>query len=80
MQTAETVKSARELDHRESDGLMVDLMWDEEDNRVFVKVQDHRTGESFQVDANPENAMDVFNHPYAHVRHTDTNHSESESD
>jgi hypothetical protein len=80
MQTAETVKSARELAHRENQGIIVDLMWDEEDNRVFVEVHDHRTGESFQVDVRPEKALDAYYHPYAYPRHTDTNHSESEPD
>jgi hypothetical protein len=57
----------RELDRRLSTGIDVSLLWDERDNSVLVSVVDMRTGESFDLEASPDNALDVFRHPYAHA-------------
>ena len=57
----------RELAHRESDGISITLLWDSESDRLTVFVDDRRTGESFELDAQPQNAMDVFRHPYAYA-------------
>ena len=57
----------RELDRRLSNGIDVSLLWDERDNSVMVSVVDIRSGESFDLEASPDNALDVFRHPYAHA-------------
>ena len=57
----------KELDRRLSNGIDVSLLWDERDNSVMVSVVDIRSGESFDVEASPDNALDVFYHPYAHA-------------
>jgi hypothetical protein len=57
----------RELAHRETDGLEVLLFWHEATNELTVSVSDERTGAYFELDAGPDEALDVFYHPYAHA-------------
>jgi hypothetical protein len=56
-----------ELDQREGDGVTVSLLWRRHDNRLKVSVTDTATGEEFELDAHPENALDVFHHPFAYA-------------
>jgi hypothetical protein len=66
--TATTTHLMRELDHRNSDGIDVRLMWNEHDGRVLVQVNDSKTDESFTVEVREgENALNVFHHPYAYA-------------
>jgi hypothetical protein len=55
----------KELARRESDGIAVSLRWDPETGDVSVLVEDSELGESFVVRAEPEQALQVFHHPYA---------------
>jgi hypothetical protein len=66
--TPELLTSMRELHSRVNDGIHVRLLWCEGDGRVFVAVNDHRTGDAFSVEV-PENerALQVFHHPYAYA-------------
>ena len=58
----------RELHHRRTDGLHVRLLWSETEGELAVSVIDRKTGASFAVGVHDgENAMDVFNHPYAYA-------------
>jgi hypothetical protein len=61
---------ASELDVRRYDGITVRLMFA---NRVWVEVEDSKTGESFIVDV-PEgaNANEYFHHPYTYDRRADS--------
>jgi hypothetical protein len=63
-----TVKEMRELDHRGGDGVEVRLLWSEDDGELKVVVEDLSAGETFEVPASPENALDVFRHPFAYRR------------
>lgn len=66
--TPELLTTTRELHRRASDGLQVRLLWCQGDGRVFVAVNDHRTGEAFSVDVpEGERALHVFHHPYAYA-------------
>ncbi|MBV8430131.1 MAG: hypothetical protein JO244_03150 [Solirubrobacterales bacterium] len=66
--TAEMLTSLRELHSRVTDGLLVRLLWREDENRVFVAVEDQKTGESFSVEVpEGERPMHVFAHPFAYV-------------
>jgi hypothetical protein len=66
--TATTTQLMRELDHRTSDGIDVRLLWCERDGRVLVAVSDAKTREAFTVEVREgENAMKVFNHPFAYA-------------
>jgi hypothetical protein len=57
-----------ELDHRNTDGIDVRLMWERETGRVYVTVDDSRTGAAFAVEVGEDDApMDVFRHPYAYA-------------
>ncbi len=56
----------RELDHRTNDAVDVKLLWDSRTNRVFVAVEDRRSGESFEFTVSGADALEAFHHPYAH--------------
>jgi hypothetical protein len=57
----------KELACRESDGITVSLRWSPEAGDVFVLVEDSELGERFVVRAEPEQALQVFHHPYAYA-------------
>jgi hypothetical protein len=56
-----------ELASRAGDGVEVALLWRKRDNVLTVCVTDSRTGDAFELHAHPENALDVFYHPYAYA-------------
>jgi hypothetical protein len=60
-------KKTQELDYRTTDGLEVTLLWQPETNAVAVKVYDAKTGDDFDLDVDPADAMDAFHHPYAYA-------------
>jgi hypothetical protein len=57
----------RELDHRESDGIQVWLLWSPVTGEVWVSVLDEGSGESFRVDVDSSRALDAFHHPFAYL-------------
>jgi hypothetical protein len=59
--------TTRELAYRANDGVEVSLFWSPSDNRLTVSVCDTRIGDGFAITAHPENALDVFYHPYAYA-------------
>ena len=66
--TPELLISMRELHSRVKDGLCVRLLWCEGDGRVFVAVNDHKTGDAFSIEVpEGERALQVFEHPYAYA-------------
>jgi hypothetical protein len=61
--------TARTLHSRVNDGIQVELLWSERAQRVWVTVNDTKTGEAFSVPVgDDERALDVFHHPYAYAR------------
>ena len=67
--TAHThIETMEELDRRESNGIAVSLLWHRRSNRLSVVVEDSQLGESFTLPARPDNARDVFTHPYAYAQ------------
>ena len=56
-----------ELDHRESDGIGVSLLWSKADGSVTVAVLDTRTADRFELSVEPERALDAFKHPFAYA-------------
>ena len=56
-----------ELNHRESNGIAVTLLWSRETDELVVRVYDARTHEQFDLDCPAANALDVFNHPFAYT-------------
>jgi hypothetical protein len=64
---ARASKRTQELDFRSTDGLEVTLLWQPETNQVSVTVFDAKTGDDFDLDVEPADAMDAFHHPYAYA-------------
>lgn len=66
--TVEMLTSMRELDSRTTDGIHVQLLWCQDEDRVFVAVNDGKTGDAFSVEvADTERALHVFDHPYVYA-------------
>ena len=59
--------ATRELAARESDGVLVLLLWHPGENAVTVSVEDARAGDRFQLAVAPERALDAFYHPFAYA-------------
>ena len=64
-----TTQQVKELAHRAGDGIEVSLLWHETGGGLTVICTDERTGDWFTLDADPENALDVFHHPFAYAAH-----------
>jgi hypothetical protein len=60
-------KRTHELDYRSNDGLEVALLWQPETNSITVKVFDAKTGDDFDLEVDPAEAIDAFHHPYAYA-------------
>jgi hypothetical protein len=70
--TSTTTHLMRELDHRNSDGIEVRLLWNQHENRVYVAVNDAKTEESFTIEVREgDRPMDVFQHPFAYAGRRD---------
>jgi hypothetical protein len=70
MGPAETQTAFRELAHRVTDGIEVSLLWESGVNRLTVSVFDERSGDVFQLEADPKRALEMFKHPYAYAAFT----------
>jgi hypothetical protein len=57
----------RELAYRASDGIEVALFWHEVTGELIVFVSETRSGVYFELAPEPDQALDVFEHPYAYV-------------
>jgi hypothetical protein len=57
----------RELARRKIDGVEVVLFWHQATDELTVTVSDRRNGAYFELAAEAHEALDVFNHPYAHA-------------
>ena len=57
----------KELDRRVDAGLDVSLLWSSGAGSLIVAVQDTSTGERFELEVAGEDALEVFNHPFAHA-------------
>ena len=56
-----------DLCFRANDGIEVALLWQREENRLVVAVNDAATGDSFEIDVASHEALDAFEHPYAYA-------------
>ena len=66
--TPELLTSMRELHSRVNDGLLVRLLWCQADGRVFVAVNDAKTGDAFSAEVSePGRALHAFHHPYVYA-------------
>lgn len=62
-----TDKTVRELDRRSNHGIDVQLLWNVRTDRVYVTVQDERSGELLELEVAPADALAAFRHPYAYA-------------
>jgi hypothetical protein len=63
-----TGNGLRELDHRSTDGIDVTLVWDAETDVASVIVVDAKNGQAFEIVLEArDNALDVFEHPFAYA-------------
>jgi hypothetical protein len=65
--TTKKEKEMTELAFRTNDGVAVALLWNRRSNALKVTVDDSRTGDSFELEAPADCALDVFYHPYAYA-------------
>jgi len=59
--------TTKELAYRRSGGIEVALFWNSATNELTVSVVDEAAGDAFELPAAPDQALDVFHHPYAHA-------------
>jgi len=57
----------RELAHRATGGLDVTLYWDVADDGTSIDVYQASTQETISFRVPPEQALDAFHHPFAHL-------------
>jgi hypothetical protein len=68
--TSTRTRTATELASREANGVHVALLWHRYEGFVSVVVADRRTDEAFElVLSDTDNALDVFDHPFAYASH-----------
>jgi hypothetical protein len=66
-----------ELDQRVSAGFEISLLWLRRDDNLIVSIEDRKTGESFELPVSSEEALEVFNHPFAYVAAREAGSSEA---
>lgn len=57
-----------ELDSRFNDGLLVELLWNNETNEVVLSVSDNKTDFCDFVYVPNDRAFDAFQHPYSYTK------------
>jgi hypothetical protein len=62
-----SVRPFRELAQRTNGDVEVTLLWSAFDDRLAVTVSDSRSGDWFVLEAEADNALDVYYHPFAHA-------------
>ena len=62
-----TPPAFRELAHRAADGVEVGLYWSTADDRLVLVVADDPAGDFFELAVSSAEAIDAFEHPYAHA-------------
>jgi hypothetical protein len=67
MTRAATFQPRRELAHRVSGGLEITLHWWVDDNSTSIEVRQPDSGEVMAFAVPPEQALDAFYHPFAHL-------------
>ena len=66
MNATHTLPARRELAHRSSNGTDIFLLWCPADDSLAVVVID-AAADSFELLVDPAEALDAFEHPYAHA-------------
>lgn len=74
--TGKTKQTERELAFRFGGGVEVRLLWNRQTGGLRVTAFDSSTGEWLELPARPEQALEVFNHPFAYAARGTTSRSE----
>ena len=56
-----------ELAERASNGTRVRLLWRQGTTLLWIEVREPDTDRALRIPVQPEQALDVFHHPYAHA-------------
>jgi hypothetical protein len=67
MSASSPTQGYRELAYRATDGLEIVLLWHQPTDQLTVSVSDERTGAYFELEAAADEALEVFEHPYAYA-------------
>jgi hypothetical protein len=70
MSAATVIDRRRELAHRVGGGLAVTLYWSADDNSTSIEVRHLASRTTLRFAVPPDQALDAFYHPLAHVRHS----------
>jgi hypothetical protein len=65
MSASRIAKCRRELAHRSNNGVHVSLLWCPADDSLAVTVVD--AADAFELPVDADEALEVFNHPYAYA-------------
>jgi hypothetical protein len=57
-----------ELDVRHAAGIDVQLLWDRQTSELTVIAHDTTTDETISIDVEPDQALEVFRHPFAYAK------------
>jgi len=57
----------RELAHRQTGGLEVTLYWHTDDGGTSIDIRQEATEETMSFPVPPDQALDAFHHPFAHL-------------
>ena len=57
-----------ELDVRHAAGIDVQLLWDRDTRGLTVVAHDAKTDETVTIFVEPDQALEVFNHPFAYAK------------
>ena len=66
----------RELAHRANDGLEVTLFWRPTTGELKVCVCDLKAGAYFEIRPAPDQALEVFYHPYSYAAQSDVHYED----
>jgi hypothetical protein len=66
--STDELDGAAELACREGGGVEIALWWNRVTDELKVSVHEHTSGTAFDIPAERHDALEVFNHPYAHAR------------
>jgi len=67
MSSATVTITRRELAQRVNDGLEITLYWSPQENATSVDIYHHATGETITFPVPADQALDAFQHPFAHL-------------
>jgi hypothetical protein len=75
-----TTNHRKELAHRSSDGVDVFLYWNEQTDRVTLRVDDARLDAALEVEVDGPSALDAFRHPFVYAASAATGTSALKAD